>query len=98
MRGVPDDEPCIHRFLAGFLVAQFRRHRYILGIYGLAVVLISVVGTLIPDNMVDNLGVSLRAAAMGISVALAATFAARWAKERTLSIHAIITGRCEAFY
>ncbi len=84
--------------LAGVLVAQFRYHRYVPGIYWLAVVLISVVGTLITDNMVDNFGVSLRAATIGFGVALAATFAAWWAKERTLSIHTIITGRREAFY
>src|SRR5437868_10285834 len=41
------------------LVFQFRVRRYVPGIYWLAVVLISVVGTLITDNLTDNFGVSL---------------------------------------
>ena len=38
------------------LVFQFRR-AYVPGVYWLAVVLISIVGTLITDNLTDNLGV-----------------------------------------
>src|SRR4029077_37003 len=45
--------------LAVALVFQFRVRRYIPGIYWLAVVLISIVGTLVTDNMVDNFGISL---------------------------------------
>src|SRR5881398_2657853 len=41
------------------LAFQFRKNRYVPSIYWLAVVLISVVGTLITDNLTDNLGVSL---------------------------------------
>ena len=41
------------------LVVQFRLRRYMPAVYWLAVVLISVVGTLITDNLTDNLGVSL---------------------------------------
>src|SRR6266852_7094032 len=41
------------------LIFQFRARKYIPSIYWLAVVLISVVGTLITDNLTDNLGVSL---------------------------------------
>src|SRR5437868_11533121 len=41
------------------LFFQFRARKYVPGIYWLAVVLISVVGTQISDNLVDNLGVSL---------------------------------------
>ena len=60
--------------LAAVLVAQFRLRSYVPGVYWLAVVLISVVGTLITDNLVDNLGVSLVACTAAFSVALAATF------------------------
>ncbi len=42
------------------LYFQFRAPRYIAGIYWLAVVLISIVGTLITDNLVDNWGVPSR--------------------------------------
>ena len=46
-------------FLAGALALQFARDRYVPWTYWLAVVLISIVGTLVTDNLVDNLGVSL---------------------------------------
>src|SRR3979409_301746 len=41
------------------LFFQFRARKYIPSIYWLAVVLISIFGTLITDNLTDNLGVSL---------------------------------------
>jgi uncharacterized membrane-anchored protein len=84
--------------LTGALVAQFRARRYVPGLYWLAVVLISVVGTLISDNLVDNLGVSLWTTTIAFSVCLAATFALWFRSERTLSIHTIVTRRREAFY
>src|ERR1700709_2016485 len=45
--------------LAVSLVFQFRLKKYVPAVYWWAVVWISVVGTLITDNMVENLGVSL---------------------------------------
>jgi uncharacterized membrane-anchored protein len=84
--------------LAVALVFQFRLKRYVPGVYWLCVVLISIVGTLITDNLTDNLAVPLETTTIVFSVALAATFGGWWAKERTLSIHSIITGRREAFY
>ena len=66
--------------------------------YWLAVVLISIVGTLITDNLSDNFGVSLVITTVAFSIALAATFAAWYASEGTLSIHTIFTTRREAFY
>ena len=80
------------------LVFQFRVRRYVPGIYWLAVVLISVVGTLITDNLTDNFGVSLVTTTVVFSFVLAAVFAAWYASERTLSIHTIVTTRREAFY
>lgn len=84
--------------LAVVLGAQFRLKRYVPSVYWLAVVLISVVGTLITDNLTDNLGVSLVTSTIAFAGALAATFAAWYAKEGTLSIHTIVTARREAFY
>jgi uncharacterized membrane-anchored protein len=84
--------------LAAALVAQFRSRRYVPSVYWLAVVLISVVGTLVTDNLVDNLGVPLTTTAAVFSVALAVTFAAWYRSERALSIHSIVTTRREAFY
>jgi uncharacterized membrane-anchored protein len=77
---------------------QFRANRYVPGIYWLAVVFISVVGTLITDNLTDNLGIPLVVSTAGFAIALCATFAAWFASERTLSIHTIITSRREGFY
>ena len=84
--------------LAIALVAQFRYRRYVPTIYWVAVVLISVVGTLITDNLTDNFGVSLVTTTIMFGVALAVTFGAWYASERTLSIHTIVTVRREAFY
>src|SRR5436190_11245291 len=80
------------------LFFQFRARKYVPGIYWLAVVLISVVGTLISDNLTDNFGVSLVTTTIAFSIALAATFVVWYFKERTLSIHTICTSRREAFY
>jgi uncharacterized membrane-anchored protein len=80
------------------LVFQFRSSRYVPGVYWLAVVLISVVGTLFSDNLVDNLGVALQTTTIGFAIVLAAVFASWYASERTLSIHTIVTTRREGFY
>jgi uncharacterized membrane-anchored protein len=80
------------------LVFQFRARRYIPGVYWLGVVLISVVGTQITDNLTDNAGVSLVTTTIVFSIVLAVVFAAWWLSERTLSIHTIYTTRREAFY
>jgi hypothetical protein len=68
------------------------------GIYWLAVVLISVVGTLVSDNLVENYGVTLETTTIAFSIALVAVFASWYAVERTLSVHTIHTARREAFY
>ena len=67
-------------------------------VYWLAVVLISIVGTLITDNLTDNFGVSLVITTIVFSIALAVTFLVWYAYERTLSIHTIFTTRREGFY
>jgi uncharacterized membrane-anchored protein len=62
------------------------------------VVLISVVGTLITDNLTDNFGVSLRITTAVFAVALVATFALWFGIEKSLSVHTIYTARREGFY
>jgi len=84
--------------LVAALVAQFRLRRYVPSVYWLAVVLISIVGTLITDNLTDNLGISLVTTTIVFSIMLAVVFAVWWASERTLSIHTIFSTRREAFY
>jgi len=80
------------------LIFQFASRRYKPGIYWLAVVLISIVGTLISDNLVDGYGVPLQTTTIVFSIALAITFGAWYLSERTLSIHTIYTSRRETFY
>ncbi|HEY2055418.1 MAG TPA: hypothetical protein VGH14_15915 [Solirubrobacterales bacterium] len=84
--------------LIAVIIAQFRSRRYIPGIYWLAVVLVSVVGTLVSDNLVENYGVTLETTTIAFSVCLIATFATWYWSERTLSVHTIVTSKREAFY
>lgn len=84
--------------LLAVLVLQLRADRYVAPVYWVAVVLISVVGTLITDHLVDDLGVPLWTTTVAFAVALAVTFAVWFRYERTLSIHTITTTRRELFY
>jgi uncharacterized membrane-anchored protein len=82
-------------FCLGF---QFRARRYVPPIYWLVVVFISVVGTLISDNLVDNLGVPLTTTTAIFTAALVLVFIVWYASEKTLSVHTIYTHKREAFY
>ena len=84
--------------LIAVLVFQFRARKYVPGIYWLAVVLISVVGTLVSDNLVDNFGVDPGDDDDRLQRHPACVFAAWYWSERTLSVHTIVTTRREAFY
>lgn len=80
------------------LVVQFRLDRYVPGVYWLAVVLISVVGTLLTDNLTDGQNVPLWISTTVFAALLAAVFGVWYARERTLSIHTIVTTPRESFY
>jgi len=80
------------------LALQFRTHRYTPWIYWLTVVLVSVEGTLLTDNLTDGHNVPLWISSTVFSVLLAAVFASWWMRERTLSIHSINTTSREAWY
>jgi uncharacterized membrane-anchored protein len=80
------------------LFLQFKSRKYIPWVYWLSVVLISVVGTLITDNLTDGLGISLITTTIIFGIALIITFLAWFASEKTLSIHSIYTSKREAFY
>jgi uncharacterized membrane-anchored protein len=84
--------------LIAALIVQFRLDRYVPGPYWLAVVLISVVGTLLTDNLTDARGVPLWLSSTVFAVLLAGVFAAWYARERTLSIHSINTTARESWY
>jgi uncharacterized membrane-anchored protein len=80
------------------LIAQFRLRQYVPGIYWLAVVLISVVGTLLTDNLTDGHGVPLWISTTVFAVLLAVVFGIWYAREQTLSMHTIVTTPREGFY
>jgi uncharacterized membrane-anchored protein len=67
-------------------------------VYWLTVVVISVTGTLYTDILTDSLGVPLAVSTSVFAVALAIVFGVWWARERTLSIHSIVTSPRELFY
>lgn len=80
------------------LIIQFAQRRYVPWTYWLAVVMISIVGTLVTDNLVDNFGVPLTVTTAVFTVALALTFLAWFRSEGTLSIHDVTNFRREAWY
>jgi uncharacterized membrane-anchored protein len=90
-------------YLAGallvvLLIVQFALKRYVPPAYWMVVVVISVFGTLITDNMTDHYNVPLTTSTIVFAIVLAAVFAVWYGFERTLSIHTIYTTRREAFY
>ncbi|MFC5700279.1 hypothetical protein ACFPVX_03200 [Cohnella faecalis] len=93
---------CTTLLVAGLLcvslVIQFRAKKYVPWIYWLTVLLISVIGTLITDNLVDNFGVPLVTTTVIFAIALLATFTVWYASEKTLSIHSIYTSKRESYY
>ena len=84
--------------LAVVLWFQFRLRKYVPAVYWLAVVLLSIVGTLITDNLTDKYNVALETTTILFAIALAITFVVWYRVEHTLSIHSIDTTRREAFY
>jgi uncharacterized membrane-anchored protein len=84
--------------LAVLLGFQFSASSYVPWRYWSTVVAISVVGTLVTDYFTDVRGVSLWISTAVFSAALAIVFAIWYARERTLSIHSIVSPPREAFY
>ena len=80
------------------LIFQVRAKRYMPPLYWITVVLISVVGTLISDNLVDGMGISLITTSIAFGLTLSVVFALWYRSEKTLSIHTIFTTRRELFY
>jgi len=88
----------ISALLVAILVIQFRKSTYVPWVYWLVVILISVAGTLVTDNLTDNFGVPLTTTTIIFSICLAITFVVWYKSEGTLSIHSVITRKREAFY
>jgi uncharacterized membrane-anchored protein len=80
------------------LTVQMRLPKYVPFAYWLTVVVVSVTGTLYTDILTDQLGVPLWISTTIFSVLLLAVFGIWYARERTLSIHSIVTTPREGFY
>lgn len=83
---------------AVLLFWQMRSSRYLPALYWMTVVMVSIFGTLITDNMTDALGIPLLLSTLMFSSALVLTFMLWHRSEGTLSIHSITTPWREAFY
>lgn len=84
--------------LALVLTWQLLLRRYVPFVYWLAVVVVSVTGTLYTDILTDSLGVPLALSTTVFAVLLAVVFGVWWSTQRTLSIHSITTTPRELFY
>lgn len=80
------------------LAAQMRTQQLTQSLYWLVVVLVSVVGTLVTDNLVDHFGVPLTLLTPVFAVMLLATFGLWFAREKTLSMHHVDTPSREGWY
>lgn len=96
--GLPATSALMGVLLAGCLFAQVKAKRYIPWLYWMSVVMVSIVGTLITDNLTDNLGVPLELSTIAFSALLIMVFWLWHSVEKSLSIHSIYTVRRELFY
>jgi uncharacterized membrane-anchored protein len=88
---------CGAAFIA-MLFWQMRTRAYVPAVYWATVILVSITGTLITDNLTDGLGVSLYVSTAIFAILLAVVFRLWWRQERTLDIASINTTRREAWY
>ena len=84
--------------LLAVLAWQMSLSRYVPFVYWLTVVVLSITGTLYTDILTDALGVPLALSSAVFAAILAVVFGIWYARERTLSIHSIITTPREGFY
>jgi uncharacterized membrane-anchored protein len=84
--------------LAAALVLQFAVRRYIAWVYWLAVLMVSVFGTMAADVLHVGMGIPYAVSTPFFAVALAVVFGVWYLVERTLSVHAITSRRREFFY
>jgi uncharacterized membrane-anchored protein len=96
--GLVDTAVLFTVIFAVVLAVQMRLRQYVPFAYWLTVVVVSVTGTLYTDILTDQAGVALWISTTVFSVLLAAVFAIWYARERTLSIHSIVTTPRESFY
>jgi uncharacterized membrane-anchored protein len=88
----------IGALLAVVLLVQLNYKKYVPWAYWLAVVFISIFGTLVTDNLTDNFEVPLTTSTAFFSIGLIIIFAVWYNFEKTLSITSIDTTKRELFY
>jgi len=97
--GMPYVALVISALMAALLFIQFAKiKRYVPEIYWSLVVLMSIVGTLITDILVDIMGVGLITLSIIFTISMAVGFMVWYKKENTISIHSIDTSQREAYY
>jgi uncharacterized membrane-anchored protein len=84
--------------LIGALWLQFSVNKYVAWIYWLAVVAVSVFGTMAADVLHVGFGIPYLASSIFFAIALAVILIQWYKREGTLSIHTIYTFRREMFY
>ncbi|MFB2863060.1 hypothetical protein [Aeromonas sp. MdU4] len=84
--------------LIAALLVQVLSIHYVPWKYWSAVVLVSIFGTLVTDNLTDQVGVPLAASTAVFTVMLLVTFWIWYAQEKTLSIQSIDSRKRELFY
>lgn len=96
--GLPNTTYIMVSSLIVALAAEFYVSRYNAFIYWLVVVLISIVGTLVTDNITDGLGIELWISTVVFAILLIVAFGGWYWKEGTLNFKKIYTRRRECFY
>ncbi|MGL6236160.1 MAG: COG4705 family protein [Segniliparus sp.] len=96
--GLADTAVLFTVVLVAVMAWQLRLDRYVPAVYWLAVVVLSVAGTLYTDILTDALHVPLAVSTSVFAAVLAVVFGVWFARERTLSIHSIATLPRELFY
>lgn len=97
--GMPITTMVMIGLMACGLFLQFTKFkRYVVANYWSLVVLMSIIGTLITDMLVDIAGVSLVSLSIIFTLMMLAGFFTWYRSEGTLSIHSIDTGKRECYY
>ena len=96
--GLPKTSLIMIALFAGALTYQMLLKKYIASSYWLVIVFISVVGTLITDNLTDGLGIPLVNSSIAFLIALILVFVGWQQQEGTISIHSITTFPREVYY
>jgi uncharacterized membrane-anchored protein len=79
-------------------ITQLKLSKYIASSYWFVVIVMSIVGTLITDILVDDYEISLVTLTIVFSLAMLGIFSIWYKKEKTLSIHSIDTLPRESYY